>query len=60
MNEQMTLRDEQVSAIREAADRLASRIGYVFNFDPQKLEDFKAGNRGNHKQGQQASDNTFR
>ncbi|MEP9372637.1 hypothetical protein [Mesorhizobium sp. KR1-2] len=54
MNEQMTLRDEQVSAIREAADRLASRISHVFNFDPQKLEDFQSSNRETYTREPQA------
>ena len=37
----MTLREEQETAIREAAERIASRINHVFSFDQQKLEDFR-------------------
>lgn len=52
MNQPMTLREEQESAIREAAERLASRINHVFSFDPQKLEDFRVS-KGDRQAGQQ-------
>jgi hypothetical protein len=55
MSQPMTLREEQVSAIREAAERLASRIDQVFSFDPQKLEDFKTPKTDRHAKQQQAS-----
>jgi uncharacterized protein (DUF1778 family) len=40
MNQHMTLREEQESAIREAAKKLAERFNQAFNFDQKKFEDF--------------------
>ncbi|WP_176479208.1 hypothetical protein [Mesorhizobium sp. WSM3860] len=40
MNQPMTLREEQESAIREAAKKLAERFNQAFNFDQKKFEDF--------------------
>lgn len=43
----MTLREEQETALQEAARRIASRIDQVFSFDPKKLEDFRSSKIGN-------------
>lgn len=42
MSEPMTLREEQETAIREAAAKIASRIDHVFSFDDKKLEEFRS------------------
>ncbi|CAN7576908.1 hypothetical protein [Mesorhizobium sp. LjNodule214] len=57
MNQPMTLREEQESAIREAAERLAERFNQAFNFDPQKLEDFRTSKSDRQVRQQQASKN---
>lgn len=43
MKEPMTLREEQETAIREAASKIASRIDHVFSVDQKKLEEFRSG-----------------
>ena len=42
MKEHMTLREEQETAIREAAFKIASRIDHSFRFDEGKLEEFRS------------------
>lgn len=42
MNEQKSFRTEQLQAIREAAEKISSRLDYTFLYDKEKLEEFES------------------